>query len=185
MQGKRLPFSEHTIPYRGTAKRCSPLAFSSFFNNPYFIGRYSTEELEGGITTNMENKSIAEFCSVIKQQNHVEQYAIFETNGKFRIPTSYLEEIFDDNPQAGKCYCYFVNIVTNAGFHKQIYIRTKDSVYIIDSHNEFVEQLTMQEFYATGLLSRITNLSVLMNVKEKKFLFGTEGYDCEMFNHLI
>lgn len=195
MQGKRLQFSEFTYPSNGAAKRCSVLALSSLFSTGYFLSRLSEEELSGGITTNMENFLIREFFykgvpNTFKSKSntyglHIEQYSIFETNGKFRIPLHYLEEIFDDSPENGKAYLYFVSIATGAGFHKQIYIRSKTSIYIIDSQREFVEVFTMPEFYSTSLLTKITNLSVLMIVPEKRFLFGTDGYEENLFQHLI
>lgn len=195
MQGKRLQFSEYTYPSVGAAKRCSLLAFSSLFETGYFLSKLTEEETAGGITTNMENSLLREFFSkgvpnAFKDRAncfglHVEQYAIFETNGKFRIPTHYLEEIFDDSPSRGRMYIYFISIATSGGFHKQIYLRTSEAIYIIDSQREFVEVLSLQEFYSTQILNKITNLSALMVVPEKKFLFGTDGYDENLFKHLI
>lgn len=192
--GKQLPFSRHTVPAANgeQLKRCSPLAFSSLFNDDFFLRYFdNTAEKEIGVTTNQENLALTEYskggCGILNLGDSVvQQYNIFETNGKFTLPFFLLEEIFSELPERGYCYVYFLNVFSSGNeLHKQIVIQSKDYCYLIDSSNTNVIIFEHQEYINSNYVKRLTNLSVLMSIHERKFIFGTEGYDINLFKHLI
>jgi hypothetical protein len=178
------------MPAASPQKRCSPLAFSSFFNDTFFLDYFKDYSLDSGVTTNQENNALIEYsnfgCGILGLKGlQVQQYAIFETNGKFAIPRHIITEILEDAPEAGRCYCYFINIAQQDGFHKQILIRTKDTISIIDANFSNVFVLAPFEYFEGNAINRITNLSVLMSVHDSKWIFGTEGYDENLLKHLL
>lgn len=192
--GKRLPFSRHTIPAANgeQLKRCSPLAFASFFNDQFFLDYFNnTAEMSVGITTNQENLALQEYSKggsgILNLPNTlVQQYNIFETNGKFTLPFFLLEQIFEDLPENGKCYAYFLNVFSSENeLHKQIVLLTKEHCYLIDSVNTNVIIMEPKEYISSNYVKRLTNLSVLMSIHERKFVYGTDGYDVSIFKHLI
>lgn len=192
--GKILPFSKHnTLQANGEqAQRCSPLAFSSFFNDDFFLNYFNnTAQFSTGVTTNQENLALKEYS---KGNNGIlnlpdvliEQYTVFETNGKFTLPFFLLDEIFSELPDNGRTFAYFINTYTKeTAYHKQILLKTKEASYLIDSQNTNVIVFEHEEYLASNYLKKLTNLSVLMSVHERKYIFGTEGYDTNIFKHLI
>ncbi len=193
--GKQLPFSKHTSPSANgeSLKRCSPLAFSSFFNDKFFLDYFENDrEKNEGVIINQENSALSQYsrernCGLLRCKEEVyEQYSIFETNGKFTIPFFVLSDIFTEVPNKGFAFVYFLSVYSKEGqMHKQIAIQTNDKFYIIDSSNTHVVILEHKEYIESNYIKRLTNLSVLMSIHERKFVGGTEGYDITLFKHLI
>lgn len=192
--GKKLPFSRHSCPTANgeQLKRCSPLAFSSLFNDDFFLRYFdNTAYSSEGLITNQENIALSNYsqggCGFLQEHGkEIQQYAIFETDAKFTIPFFVLEEIFSEKPDSDRVFIYFTNTFTKENMlHKQIILWAKDACYLIDSANENVIVMTHQEYINSTYLKRLTNLSVLLSVHERKFVCGTDGYDIKLFKHLI
>jgi hypothetical protein len=191
--GKKLPFSKHTLEAAigDPLKRCSPMALSSFFNDRFFVDFYmNNDKQKDGNSINKENVALTEYsktgCGFLKTDKLVQQYCVFETNGKFSVPPFVLEEVFSDLPENGCIYAYFITIASqNVGMHKQILLRAKDGMYLIDSENTNVIWLSYEEYMSSNIIKRITNVSVLMFVEENQFAFFPQGYDINLFKHLI
>lgn len=189
--GKELPFSIHNTPANGVTVMCSPLAFSSLFDNKYFIDFFEERDYQGlGLITNQENEALRNFSlgnwSKILPDSLVEQYAIFETDAKFTLPVHLMPEILSDKPDADKVYIYLTNTFSKENLlHKQIVLWGKYNGYLIDTNNKNVIVMEHQEYIASSYIKRLTNLSVLMSIPERKFVGGTDGFDIKLFNHLI
>lgn len=190
--GKELPFSIHNCPTaNGVSARCSPLAFSSLFNNKFFIEFFKEDDYgELGLITNQENEALRLFSfhlrNTILPPKIVEQYAIFETDAKFTLPVHLMPEILSDKPDADKVYVYLTNTFSKENLlHKQIVLWGKYNGYLIDTNNKNVIVMEHQEYITSSYIKRLTNLSVLMLVRERKFVGGTDGFDIKLFNHLI
>lgn len=195
--GKPLPYSVHTIERRSNqdTKRCSPLAFSSFFNDRTFIDWHTDEmAIKNGLLTNNENKLLERYSSehnagfLNSSGRPIQQFNIFETNAKFRVPMFVLGEIFEgDSPENGKAYAYFINAFSTeaGGLHKYIVIHANGEFYIIDSLERNVMICSPNEMMSSNILYRLTNLSVLMFIDTCEFVGGVKGYDIELFKHII
>ena len=104
---------------------CSLLNFSIVFDSSSFIDIYNSL-LKGhrpqGLCIPDESLLISEFYKTFgTEKTNIQIYNVFETNGKFKIPTDIIKDILSDTPEPDECYLYFVFIVGKlGGFHLQI-----------------------------------------------------------------
>lgn len=186
-QGKPLEFNSKWFieNYGGRCENvCSPLAFSILFNDFYFIEDRlnSTYPSNLGYSLSKENQILRSYFSS-RAEKQYEQYNIFETNNKFSIPSSIMEDIFSDIPERdNECYVYYLGVLSsNANPHKIILVQNKDKFYLVDPNNTNVLIYEQQEFIHSFNFKRVFNLSVLIDVDSNSFKIYTK----EELNHLL
>lgn len=184
--GKPIPYSfSHIQKIYGNQVRsiCSPLVFSTIFNDVFFYERYISEYYAknngNGLMLPQENDILLEF-SKSKFGRSYKQHVVFETNGKFNIPPAILRDILMDYPERNECYLYLIYYVFNGGYHKNALIQTEKKFYVIDSNESFVLVYDHEEYIASIKNKIITNFSII--VEDSKIPLRYERKD---FLHIL
>ena len=174
---------------------CSPLCFSIVFDSYYFIDIYNSllrSHRPQGLCIPDESLLVSQFYKTFgTEKTNIQIYNVFETNGKFRIPTDIIKDVLSDIPEQDECFLYFVFILgKQGGFHKQAIIRKKDKFFVVDSNNEFVLEYTVEEFMAEYNFAIVSNLSVLINLRPDdedvyQFPNGFLRFKSQFASHLI
>jgi len=159
---------------------CSPLLFSTVFNDDYFIKKYSElykDNKNPGIIINSENIILRDYLPMLGN----EQLNIIETNGKFTIPKETIIDLWEDTPDENHVYIYYLVVIGQSGFHKVALLQTRSQFYYIDTNNKTVFVYEQHELINQFPYNRLTNLSVLVNPAIPEFI----AYKKENFLHII
>lgn len=192
--GKEIKYSIHTVNSGEQNKMCSPLALSSFwctdfFHKEAFKRGYGHE----GLGINKDNCLLRSYFSQedvrsrysIQGDTEVELVSIYETNGKYSVPLFAISDVILDEPERGRFYAYFVTIANGGVLHRQVVCMRKREIYLIDTKHSNVLVFEPNEYLDSAFCRAITNLSVMLLTQQNKYLFGTEGYDEELFTHIF